>query len=92
LAGARQESSVDGNILRAAFNLPTKVKPSVEGVELPDSGYAVVVVSKIEPGVLKKATVDQNNLYRNSIAKSYAQADYNLYTAGAKDQAKVKMK
>ncbi len=87
----RQTTKIDPAIILAAFNLalPHKI-PQITGVNLKNGDYAVVMVSRVTPGDIKKLTPAQMNILQQQIANNDGQLFYEVYKADLLARAKIK--
>lgn len=90
---SRQSLEVPKEVLQLAFSTPMSVKPSLNMEEMFPDKIAVVVVNQITPGTLDPQFKD-NMLreFQEGLLKFYAQRDYLMYIAAAKEQLTIEMK
>lgn len=90
----RHEAKIQGNILNNAFQQqnPGKSGLSIDGLALSNGNYAVVAVTNVTEGNLKKMSSEQAKVFREQLTKVQGALDYNLYAKSQIDAAKIKYK
>ena len=87
---ARHSTNVDPAILQAAFEMP---KPDDQHIvsyvvaKLPKDGYAILVLTAVQPGQLKNK--EEYNIFAEQIQNSQGLLEYELYKQSLMEQAKI---
>jgi peptidyl-prolyl cis-trans isomerase D len=87
-ATLRVQAEVPDQVREKAFVVPhpDHGKPQFASVAMPDGGYALLAVDKVEDGDLSKITPEQRASLRNSMLKAYG----NVATTGFIDALRAK--
>jgi peptidyl-prolyl cis-trans isomerase D len=89
---SRISKELDRTISVLAFQTPhpdASGKPGVKGLSLPNGDYAVVAVTKVIPGDIKKIEEGTLKAYRKNLAELSSQIEYGLYESQILSKAKV---
>jgi peptidyl-prolyl cis-trans isomerase D len=90
----RYDTTLDTRIRLVAFRMarPVPNKFSTAGIAMPGGGYAVVAVTGVHDGDIKKAPDSKQRIFQEQIENSLGQLDYELYVHALLAKAKVDIK
>lgn len=88
----RDEAKIDPQVVRAAFRLSKPAKdaaPAVGGERLESGDYAVLAVYAVREGDPAAMESAARTALKRELQRNLAQGEYELFVAGAKNEAKV---
>jgi peptidyl-prolyl cis-trans isomerase D len=90
----RYDTTLDTTLRLLAFRMarPVSNKFSTAGIAMPGGGYAVIAVTGVHDGDIKKAVDSKQRIFQEQIENSLGQLDYELYVHALLTKAKVDIK
>lgn len=87
----RDDSNLNLSILSALFKMSPDVekRPGFQGVILENGDYAVIKLSKVEPGSIDSLDQEEQKMFKDEMEAAMGIIDYNLYVKGLVHQAKI---
>jgi len=87
----RQNSQIDTQILKGAFDLPNPDSGivSVKGISLTNGDYAVIIVNKVHEGKDVNKSLDKD--VRQALQSEFGAFDYSLFIHELMSKAKIKI-
>lgn len=87
----REAADVPAAIRKLAFDLPVpSAKAVFGGTALPDGGYAIVLLTKVQNGVPSAIDAQKRQQLQDAITNQFAIFDYSLYVVDKMSNAKIK--
>ncbi len=89
----RSDSNLPGPLVNAVFGMarPSKGKPSVKRVDLPDGSVAVAVLDAVRPGEVSKAKKQELAQLKSSLERLASSAQLDAYRRSLRSSIKVQV-
>jgi len=88
----RDDAAIPAAVRTAAFTIPRSSvdpgKPLYRGTAMEDGGYAIVAVSKVEPGTVELATPEGASQMRQAV-QSQGEMEFGAYLGALEREAKI---
>jgi len=86
----RHDKQVDATILSAAFHISPSAKKGIISLDLPTNDCVVITLTGVKEGRANQLTASMHQAFQQTATQQLGLVEYQLYTAGLIQKAKVK--